>query len=192
MSRKLKHIKTPMPNESTSTAIALGVHYIDSQLMLRRDFKSIAERLNEELNLSSQWIGIPYPQIQDDDESHLRFGVIVGATVRSGHLKGWLRRGHRVGTDVALYCPEDGLREWSLVRLGEGAFEEVSHIGEFDISNIHTLTDILITQAPTPIETGHPHYVPIPDTSTVEICQAPERGFFSSAHLRYIQRRRAA
>jgi hypothetical protein len=191
MSRKFQHDKSPKPRESTSTAIALGVHYLDSRFMLQRNFKDIAERLNAELNVSSQWIGIPYPQIQDDDESHLRFGVIVRATMRSGHVKGWLRKIHRVGADVALYCAEDARQQWSLVSLGEGAFEEMSYIGEFQISKIHTLTDILMTQAPTRIGIDQSHYIPIPNTSTVEMCHAPERGFFSSAHLRYIQRRRA-
>lgn len=178
-------------SESTSTAIALGVHYINSKFMLRQDFTSVTERLTEDLNLTRQWLGIPHAKIQDDGESHLRLGVIVAATVKSGRLKGWLRTIHCIGTEVALYCPLDSLKEWTLVRLSDGRYEELSSIGRFEISQVGTLIGILLAQTPSPAKVAQSNYIDLPENSNIEICRAPPRGFFSAAHIQHISQKRS-
>lgn len=191
-SRTKKQTEPTSVNHPTSSVIALGVHIVNAKPMLWNSFKSTAETLVHDLNLSRRWLGIPYPEIQEDNESHLRLGVIITASVKSGAIRGCMKRLSKAGVEVVLHCPDDTEQEWLLTRVSEDRFSESSVIGRFDLSKLDTLVSLLISQAPSFELAILDNYLNLPDQLHIELCSEPSRGFFSFAHIRYVQRRRAA
>jgi hypothetical protein len=185
--------RTPAPGpltDSISTVIALGMHYIDSKLMLRNDFQLVAEQLIKDLHLATSWLGIPYPCIQENDETHRRVGVVVSGSAKIGGIRGFMRRINRAGCEIVLYCPNSQEQEWWVMRVIEGAFTEIRNVGRFDISQIDILQSLLLTQALSTQTAELSDYIELPTKPIIESCHEPDRGFFSLAHYRHVMRRK--
>lgn len=107
----------PLSSTSTvrATGIALGVHVFKGAYYLRRDFVLKVTDLNQQLRLSSSWIGGPLDDVPDYPEvTHEAMGSLVHAPTTGGRLRGWLKRIYGIGAEVVLISETDRQHDWTL------------------------------------------------------------------------------
>lgn len=168
-----------------ATGVALGVHLFDGEYYLRRDFVRQITDLNQRLQLSSSWLGVPLKDAPDyAEETHEAMGILVEAPITGGRLRGWMKRVHRIGADVVLFCEKDGSNNWVLTSVEEGRFSHISNIGVFDLTKLPTLVSLLLLHAhKLPGTSDMAQYVKLMnDPMLCELYQPPTKGFFSGLH----------
>lgn len=190
-----RRIYRPLPSTPAirATGMVLGVHLFEGEYYLRRDYVRQATDLNQQLQLSSSWIGVPLDDVPDYAKvTHEAMGILVQAPTTGGRLRGWLKRIYGIGAEVVLVSETDRHHDWVLTSVRDGAFAYTSNVGEFDLAKLPTLVSLLMLHAPElPVDADRSQYVKaIHDPMRCELYQPPAQGF--SAGLQRYARRRLA
>ncbi len=128
----------------------------------------------------------------DAEVTHEAMGILVQAPITGGRLRGWLKRIHGIGAEFVLISETDRHHDWTLTSVKDGAFAEISKVGQFDIAKLPTLVSLLMLHAPEiPGDADMDQYVKATrDPMRCELYQPPPQGFFAGLQ-RYARRRLA-